>query len=79
MAKEKMVLNSAAIRALLRSAWTKQLIEQIAGNVAKRAGDGYSVRSYDLGTRRLANVYADSNEARKDNLENNTLIKAVGK
>ena len=49
--------------------WEKQ--------VAARAGDGYATDVYQAGTRVIASVYTETEEAMKDNLENNTLLKAV--
>ena len=45
--------------------------------MAARAGDGYATDVYQAGSRVIASVYTETEEAMKDNLENNTLLKAV--
>ena len=46
--------------------------------VQGRAGDGYEVTTYTGRNRANASVHAETYEARKDNYENNTLLKALG-
>ena len=71
-------LNSAGIRELLQSEEIRAYCEELAHDVASRAGDGYEVDSMVGKTRANASVYAATAEANKDNLENNTLLKALG-
>lgn len=74
------VLNSAGIRDLLKSAEIQSVLNETAGEVARRAGEGYEAVPGTLGkTRANARVQAATNEAKKDNLENNTLLKALGR
>lgn len=77
MSKAEIVLNSNNIRAILRSADMQQMLESKAAEITARAGDGYIYRSHDSGQRIITNVYAETEEALKDNLENNTLLKAL--
>ena len=70
-------LNSEGVLALLKSAEMAGVCESLANGIAGRAGDGYMVTTYTGKTRVNASVYAITEEARRDNLKNNTLLKAV--
>ena len=78
MSRVKFVLNRAGVRELLRSQEAMNVCRTYADAVRNRAGEGYEVSTY-VGTNRVnASVYAATYEARKDNYENNTLLKARG-
>ena len=78
MSKVKFVLNRAGVRELLRSPEAGNVCKSYAEAIRNRAGNGYEVDTY-VGTNRAnASVYAATYEARKDNLDNNTLLKARG-
>lgn len=77
MSKTKIVLNSTGVRALLKSNEIANVCDEIASNVLARCGDGYERDSYIGKNRVNAMVYASTYQAKKDNLENNTLLKAV--
>ena len=77
MSKVEIVLESSNINAWLRSEDMKSMLEARAAQVAATAGTGYAYRTHDTGQRIIATVYAETDEARKDNLENNTLLKAL--
>lgn len=70
-------LNSSGVRALLKSSEMKEAVSEKAEEIAARCGDGYSTDVKYMTTRVIASVFTDSEEAYKDNLENNTLLKAV--
>lgn len=77
MSETKIVLNSAGIQQLLKSAEVQALIEEITETVADNAGDGYEA-NYRVGKfRYIGEVKAETYEARKDNSKNNTLLKAL--
>ena len=78
MSKVEIELNSAGIQELLKSAEIQGYCEELARGVASRAGDGYEVDTMVGKTRVNASVYAATKEANKENLENNTLLKALG-
>lgn len=78
MATVKVELNSAGIRELLKSKETEQMVGDHAAKVAGRAGSGYSHDTKQMSGRVIASAYADTEEARKDSMENNTLLKALG-
>ena len=70
-------LNSDGVRELLQSPEMMAFCQNLANGIAGRAGDGYVVTTYTGRTRVNASVYAATEEARRDNLKNNTLLKAV--
>lgn len=75
MAKMKFELNHAGVGRLLKSTEMREVIESKASEVQNRAGDGYDIR---YGKNRLvAFVETGTDEAVQDNLDNNTLLKAV--
>ena len=77
MAKMKFELNSAGVVQLLKSAEMRGVIESEANGMSNRAGEGYVVR-YGR-DRVVAFVETGTDAAVQDNLDNNTLLKAVRK
>lgn len=71
-------LNSDGVRELLKSSGIATACKEQAEAIARRAGDGYSVSKRTYPERTGYVVTADTQEARSDNLENNTLAKALG-
>lgn len=78
MATVKVELNSEGIRALLKGSEVEQAISEKAEKVAGRAGSGYSHDTKQMSGRVIASAYTATDEAKKDNMENNTLLKALG-
>lgn len=78
MAKNvKFVLNREGVRELMRSKEMMTVCEQYANNAINRLGAGYEVSTL-VGTNRVnAEVSAVSYKARKENLENNSILKAI--
>lgn len=77
MSNVKFVLNSAGVRELLKSAEMQSILAGYANEVADRAGEGYEAR-YHVGKKRAyANVGAITPEAKRDNMDNNTLLKSL--
>lgn len=68
-------LNTAGIGALLKGSETQKMVSDMGADIARRAGSGYAVRVHDSGQRQIANVYAESSDAKQDNSQNNTLLK----
>jgi len=77
MAKVQVELNSDGVKELLRSPEMAAICKEHAKAIANRAGSGYSVTTYTGSTRVNASVITETTEAIRDNLENNTLLKAV--
>lgn len=74
------VLNSAGIRELLKSSEIQSVLNETAEAVARRAGEGYEAVPGTRGkTRANVRVQAATEEAKKDNLEHNTLLKSLGR
>ncbi|MFS0967962.1 hypothetical protein ACFC3P_02400 [Enterococcus thailandicus] len=77
MAKTKFKLNHSGVGQLLKSAEMQNVLEEKATGIRNRAGEGYKQDTYVGKTRANAMVYADSYKAKRDNMKNNTLLKAV--
>ena len=77
MAKVKLELNRAGVRDLMLSKEMESGLESIAGNILAKLGDGYSTNTFHGKNRINVEVMADTCEARRDNMENNTILKAV--
>lgn len=78
MSKVKFELDRAGVRELLRSPEAASVCRSYAENVKGRAGEGYEVTTYTGRNRANASVHAETYEARRDNYDNNTLLKALG-
>lgn len=78
MSKVKIKLNSQGVRELLKSPEIASACEEQARAVAARAGSGYEVEQRNYPERTGFVVSAETDEARRDNLKNNTLLKALG-
>ncbi|MDG3374410.1 hypothetical protein P5D95_23095 [Vibrio parahaemolyticus] len=77
MAKSKFKLNHSGVGQLLKSAEMQSVLTEKATAIKNRAGEGYGQDVYVGKTRANAMVYADSYKAKRDNMKNNTLLKAV--
>ncbi len=61
----------------MRSPEMQAILKEHADAIKSRVGDGYKQDVYVGKNRANAMVSADSFEARRDNMKNNTLLKAV--
>lgn len=77
MSKMKFKLNSSGVRQLLQSDQMQTVLEQQASAIRNRAGVGYKQDAYVGKNRANAMVWADTHQAKRDNMKNNTLLKAV--
>lgn len=77
MSKFKFVLNRAGVRALMQSTEMQSILKDKANNALNSLGEGYKSDTYIGKNRANAMVYADSFQAKRDNLKNNTILKAV--
>lgn len=77
MAKVKIALNSAGVRALLKSPEMMEACKAHADAAASRLGNGYGVSTYTGKTRVNASIVAETYEARRENAKNNTILKAL--
>ena len=55
----------------------QKVLEEKATAIKNRCGDGYGQDTYVGKTRANAMVYAETFEAKRDNMKNNTILKAV--
>lgn len=81
MSKVKFELNKAGVRELLKSAEAQGECMKYANAAFSRASassDGYVVEPRNYPERSGAAVRASTYEARKDNFDNNTLLKSLG-
>lgn len=80
MSKVKFELNRAGVSELLRSTEAMNVCMEYATQIQSRcpAGLGYDVSSMIGNKRANASVFAATPEARRDNYNNNTLLKARG-
>jgi len=77
MAKNTFKLNYKGVGELLKSEAMQTILSEYATNIKNRCGDGYEQDIYVGKTRANAMVSATTYQAKKDNSENNTLLKAV--
>ncbi len=77
MAKTKIVLNSAGVREMLKSPEMQAMLSERAQAIAKRAGNGYETDVFVGKNRANASVFASTGKAARDDMKNNTLLKAV--
>lgn len=77
MSNLKIKLNSAGVQNLLKSSEMQNVLSEHATAIRQRAGDGYEQDIYVGKTRANAMVKATSFKAKRDNMKNNTLLKAV--
>lgn len=75
---KKFKLDYKGVGELLKSQEMGELMAEYAEQIRARCGDGYNVNTFTGKTRVNAMVYAETEEAIRDNYANNTLIKAVG-
>ena len=75
-------LNNAGVMALFKSsemqAYLKQVADEIAGAASAMSGEEYDGNTKVLRSTAVGYVTAQGYAARKDALENNTPLKAVG-
>lgn len=79
MSSMKFKLDSAGVRELMKSAEMQAILTEEASAIQNRAGDGYEQDIYVGKNRANAMVRASTYQAKKDNLKNNTLLKALSK
>lgn len=77
MSKFKFVLDKAGVGQLLKSKETESMLKSIADDAVSRLGEGHSSDSYVGKTRANASYSADSIRAKRRNLKENTLLKAL--
>ena len=77
MVKVEIKLNTSGVRELLRSQEMKNICEERANNALGKLGEGYVVTTHTGKNRVNASIYAESYQAKRDNMENNTILKSL--
>ncbi len=78
MSKVTVKLNSDGVRALLKSEGVESYLARLAGDAVAKLGDGYEQSAYQGKNRVNVSISAVSDEALAENLDSNTLLKAIG-
>lgn len=73
----KFKLNSDGVRELLKSQEMQSVLIKKATGIKNRCGEGYTQDVYVGKNRANAMVKAETYQAKRDNLKNNTILKAV--
>ena len=77
MTKVKFELNRKGVADLMKSSSMQQVLKGYATGIKNRAGHGFEQDIHVGKNRANARVWADTSQAKKDNLDNNTLLKSV--
>lgn len=77
MSKFKFELNRAGVRALMQSEEMQSILKSKADDALDSLGEGYKSDIHVGKNRANAMIYADTYQAKKDNLKNNSILKAV--
>lgn len=77
MSEVRIELNEQGVRELLHEVGSTVCAE-LAQGIADSCGEGYAADVFVAGTRTIASAYTATEEAYKDNLDNNTLLGALG-
>jgi len=77
MSKVKFELNRKGVSEIMKSGAMQKILTNHATAIKNRAGTGYEQDVHVGKNRANARVWASSSSARKDNLDNNTLLKSV--
>lgn len=78
MSKIKIELNKDGVRDLLKDPEISEVCREYCNGIAAKAGDGYVVEDRTYPERNGYAVYPSTPDANRDNLKNNTLLKARG-
>ena len=77
MSKVRIELNSAGVRAVLKSAEIGSLCMSAANKVAQRAGNGFAVQSRNYKERTGAAVFPETYEAYRAVMQDNALLRSL--
>ncbi|HZK44372.1 MAG TPA: hypothetical protein VFC73_08855 [Syntrophomonadaceae bacterium] len=77
MSKLKFELNRAGVRQLMQSEEMQSVLKGKANSALNSLGEGYKSDLHVGKNRANAMVYADTYQAKADNLRNNSILKAV--
>lgn len=78
MSKVEFELDLAGLNELMKSPEMEAALESAGEAVANAAGSEYGHRVHQATFVAICNVYPDSEEAARENFDENTLLKALG-
>lgn len=78
MSKVEFELNLSGLNQIMKSAEMQGVLERAGESVARNAGANYGSRVHVANFVAITNVYPENWDARRDNMANNTLVKALG-
>lgn len=70
-------LNMPGLNELMKSAEMQAVTEAAGRSIAMAAGAGYATKTHVASFVAVTSVYPETEEANRDNLKNNTLLKAT--
>lgn len=77
MSKVRFELNRKGVADLMKSSEMQDVLEDYATGIKNRSGVGYEQDMHVGKNRANARVWADTQQAKSDNLKNNTILKSV--
>lgn len=77
MSRKIFELDKQGVKALMKSEEMKQAMKSVADEAVGRLGEGYEADTHTGKTRVNASVYAVTAAAQRENLSQNTILKAV--
>lgn len=77
MSKMEFKLNRKGVAELMKSGNMQSILKQHATNIKNRSGSGYEQDMHVGKNRANARVWAETPQAKSDNLKNNTILKSV--
>lgn len=78
MADTEFKLNLPGLNELMKSSAMQSKLTEAGKAVANAAGGDYGTRTHVASFVAICNVFPDSQEAARDNAQNNALLKALG-
>lgn len=78
MSKTRIVLNRKGVRELLRSQEMMNICSSYGHKAVQKLGEGYEVSNHVGKNRVNSSVRTVTAEAVRENMKNNTILKAVG-
>ena len=77
--KNRFVLNRSGVKQMLKSSEIMGVCEKYESDIVGRLGSGYEVSTHTGRNRGNASVAAVTYKAKREVMENNSILKAVGK
>lgn len=77
MSKVRFELNRSGVADLMKSKRMQDVLSGYATEIKNRSGSGYEQDMYVGKNRANAKVWAETQQAKSDNMKNNTLLKSV--